>query len=172
MKELYIELATLLSSIEQVKWVDLWSEQIDILENDLPFPVPAVFLEFSSNGITDLGNNSQSINMQVDVIILDETMSNTFHGSSNQNTALKFMDIMELVNAKLHGSKGNHYGGMRRLDFRPERMGTAQLAYRAVYECTATDMSAANETDTVTGDDIQINRTTIPDNAVERKFDF
>lgn len=144
MKNLYLDVAEKISQVESVLHVDLWSEQITEMEREHPFPCPAVFLEFFSNGIEDLGNNTQSINMQVDIIVLTETFADTFHNSMNQSEALNFIDVMEKVNAKLHGSKSTSYGGMRRIAISPERLGTAQIAYRMTYECQYADISAAS----------------------------
>ncbi len=45
-EELYTELLDKLSQVEDVKHVDLWNQQTGFMEEEAPFEMPAVFVEF------------------------------------------------------------------------------------------------------------------------------
>lgn len=82
---LYTELAKKLTdNINEIRWVDLWNSQVYNLEDEHPFPTPAVFLAFRTNQTSDIGNKVQQVRMQVDVFVFYETFLDTFKDAYNQ----------------------------------------------------------------------------------------
>lgn len=72
--DLYKELATKITdNIPEVRWVDLWHNQVNFLEEEHPFPTPAVFLSFRSRELEDAGKKVQKVNLQVDFFLYYET---------------------------------------------------------------------------------------------------
>jgi len=54
--ELYTEIAEKIkANIEQVRWIDLWHEQVSYLTEELSFPTPAVFIGFNTREANDTG---------------------------------------------------------------------------------------------------------------------
>jgi len=144
-KNLYKELADKLSAIEAVKWVDIWNSQVNNLEDEHPFPTPAVFLAFRSNVMDDLGDKVQKVDMQVDVFLFYETFLDTYNGAYNQDEALSFLDTIDEINKLLHGSGGNEYSSMRRASFSPIDSGGAGNLYSITYTCHLMDYSASSD---------------------------
>lgn len=145
-KELYKELSAKLSQqVDSIRWIDLWNSQVYNLENEHPFPAPAVFLAFRSNNMSDTGNKVQNVTLQVDVFIFYETFLDTFKGAYNQTDALAFLDIMDLINKTLHGSSGKNYSSMRRISFSPLDTGGSGNLWNITYSCTLIDYSAQDE---------------------------
>lgn len=145
-KELYKELSEIISdNIDQIRWVDLWNSQVYNLENEHPFPAPAIFLAFRSNSMTDNGVKVQNVNMQVDVFVFYETFLDTFKGAYNQDEALNFLDIMDQVNSLLHGSAGDNYSSMKRVSFSPVDTGGSGNLWSITYNCTLIDYSATKK---------------------------
>lgn len=149
-KDLYLELATkITTNIPAVKWVDLWHNQINFLQEEYEFQSPAVFFAFRSNNITDTGMMVQQVNLQVDVFLFYETYADTHKGSINQTDALAFLQTLDNINKFLHASSGTNYSGMRRIGFGPVDTGGSGNLYQAIYECLLTDYSVeANNTAT------------------------
>lgn len=144
--ELYKELADKLSAgVTGLRWVDLWNSQVYHLEDEHPFPVPAIFLAFRSNDAKDLGQKAQQLKMQVDVFVYYETFLDTFKGAYNQGDALRFLDMLGEVNKVLHGSDGQSYSSMRRVSFSPVDTGGAGNLWNIVYNCELVDYSASKE---------------------------
>jgi hypothetical protein len=142
-KELYQELSNnLTDSIDTIKWVDIWNSQVYNIENEHPFPAPAVFLGFRSNSIKDNGAKVQEVTLQVDVFIFYETFADTYKGSFNQDDALEFLDLIDKVNQLFHGSSGESYSSMRRVSFSPVDTGGAGNLWNITYVCTLIDYSA------------------------------
>lgn len=142
-KDLYVELAELLAEkIPAVKWIDLWNNQVDFLEDEHPFQSPAIFLSFRFIDTEDKGELVQDVRLQVDAYTFYETFADTFKGSYNQQSALEFLDILNNVYSVLHGSNGENYSTMRRIGFNAVDTGNAGNLYLTSFECLITDYAA------------------------------
>src|SRR5690606_23294783 len=93
--------------------------QVYHLEEEHPFPAPAIFLAFRSNAMTDISDKVQNVHLQVDVFVFYETFADTYKGSFNQDDAMAFLEILDKINALLHGGSGQQYSSMRRVSFSP-----------------------------------------------------
>lgn len=144
-KDLYLELAQKINDNSQARWIDLWHNQINFLDDEHPFPTPSVFLGFRSNQIQDAGKKAQKINLQVDVYLYHETFSDTYEGSFNQAEALEFLDIFTEINQLLHGSGGTNYSNMRKTGFSAVDTGNSGNLYLVNYSCELIDYSAVKE---------------------------
>lgn len=141
-KELYLELAEKINEIDGIKWIDLWHNQINFLEEEHPFPAPAVFISFRSQNIEDLSERIQKVGLQVEVYLFYETFADTYKDSVNQDSALAFIDLMGGIYAKLQGTSGDSYNSMRRVGFSPVDTGGAGNLYQMIFECELVDLSA------------------------------
>jgi hypothetical protein len=141
--ELYKEIAgKITGSIPEVKWVDLWHEQVSFLTEELPFDTPAVFIGFSTVAIDDRGTLVQDCDTQIDLYLFYETFSDTYTASANQDRALDFLESLTRLHALFHGKSGDTYSAMRRVDMRREESGGAGNLYRISFQCLVTDYSA------------------------------
>lgn len=129
-------------SLPDIKWVDLWHEQISFLTEELPFSTPALFIGFSTIALDDRGILVQDCDTQIDMYLFFETFSDTYWGSYNQDRALDFLESLTKLHALFHGKSGKNYSGMRRVDMRREDSGGAGNLYRISFQCLVTDYSA------------------------------
>ena len=141
--EIYKEIAEkITANLPDIRWVDLWHEQVSYLTEELPFPTPAVFISFNTLGTEDTGKLVQNCNTQIDLYLFYETFSDSYEGSSNQAGALEFLDRLTELYALFHGKHGEHYSEMRRTDMSREESGGAGNLYRISFECLVTDYGA------------------------------
>jgi hypothetical protein len=140
--EVYNELSEMLAEIEGVKWIDLWHNQVNFLDVEHPFPAPAIFLAFRSDGIEDARENIQHVKLQIEAYLFYETFADTYHGSVNKTDAVEFLALMNEIHKTLHGTDGESYSGMRRVDFRPVDTGSAGNLYQITFQCELVDASA------------------------------
>jgi hypothetical protein len=166
LKNIYNELATNLSAIDGVKWVDLWNSQVYNLDGEHPFPAPAIFLAFRTRSIEDVGVKVQALNAQVDVFLFYETFLDTFHGAYNKNEALAYLDMIDAINTLLHGSSGTYYKSMRRTGFSPVDTGGAGNLYSITYDCLIVDDSAQTKYGEGTFKDLEIDPTDEPNGYI------
>jgi hypothetical protein len=142
-KQLYLELAQKIEvNIPTVEWVDLWHSQVYNLEDEHPFPTPAVFFGFRGNSMKDMGAKIQQVAVQIDVFLFYETFADTYKGGINQTDALAFLDTMDGINKIFHGSTGAEYSSMSRKSFSPVDTGGSSNLYLMTYECLLIDYSA------------------------------
>lgn len=134
---------TFAGSIPEIKWVDLWHEQVNYLTEELPFPTPAVFISFGIKDTEDMGNKVQNCDAQIDFYVFYETFSDTSMGSYNQDKALEFLNILTKIHALFHAGSGSNYSNMRRIDMNREDTGGSGNLYRISFECLTTDYSAS-----------------------------
>lgn len=163
-KDLYKEVATKLTTIQDLEWIDLWHNQINFLEEEHPFPTPAVFLSFRSSVIRDAGEKIQDVEAQMDVYLYYETFLDTFNKAYNQDEALAFLDMLTQVNVILHGSEGDNYQNMRRISFSPVDTGNSGNLYMLQYSFRLVDTSAKPEWAEGSFKDVQIDPND-PDNG-------
>lgn len=141
--QLYQEIADRIAgNLDEIKWCDLWHEQVSYLTSELPFDTPAVFIAFSTIAIDDRGLLAQDCNTQIDMYVFYETFSDTYFGSSNQDRALDYLNTLTRLHALFHGKPGENYSSMRRVDMRREESGGSGNLYRISFQCSVTDYSA------------------------------
>lgn len=156
-KDLYKEHALLITDkIPEIRWVDLWHNQVNFLTEEHPFPTPSTFLSYRSLRTEDVGNKVQNVNLQVDIYLYYETFADTYKDAFNQDSALSFIDLMDKINALFHGAEGTNFSSMRRLGFAPVDTGNAGNLYRISFECTLMDYSALKVYDDHELDEIEI----------------
>ena len=144
--DLYKEIAERIEAkIPEIVWVDLWHEQVSYLTEELPFPVPAAFIGFSTARIDDIGLLEQECDLQIDIYLFFETFSDTYQGSYNQDSALNFLYLLTKLHTCFHGVSGANYQTMRRVDMRREDSGGAGNLYRISFNCNVIDASAQRE---------------------------
>jgi hypothetical protein len=141
--DLYLELSDrIAANLPEIRWCDLWHNQVAYLEDELPFPAPAIFIAFHVADTEDVGAPVQQCSLQIDFYLFFETFADTYQGSANQTDALAFLKTLTRLHALFHGRSGRHFSVMRRTDVAAEDTGNAGNLYRVSFECVATDYSA------------------------------
>lgn len=156
-KELYKELCTVIvAKVPAIKWIDIWHNQVNFLEQEHQFPTPAVFLNFRIINAVNMGNKVQKATIQVDVYLFYETFADTYNGSWNQDSALDFLDSLGDLYGILHGSEGATYSSMSRIGMSSVDTGSAGNLYLQPFSCEAIDYAASTEYEEAEIDDISI----------------
>lgn len=142
-KDLYLELTERTQAkIPEVKWQDLWHNQVNFLETEHPFPTPALFYQFRVINTQDLGDRVQKATLQLDIYLFYETFADTYHGSWNQSSALEFLDILTKVYALYHASEGTNYSNMRHIGTSAVDTGGAGNTYMVSFTCELVNYAA------------------------------
>lgn len=158
-KDLFVELATKVQTqIPEIKWIDLWNNQVNFLMEEHPFPTPALFMSFRTVNTQDMGDKQQEVNLQVDFHLYYETFLDTYQNGVNQQSALEFLNLMDALNGYFHGTSGDNYSSMRRSGFNPEDTGGAGNLYRITFTCILQDTSAMKYYDELDKVDIALRK--------------
>lgn len=154
--EAYKELSTAILALDSIKHVDLYNEQPYYEEKEYPYPQPAIFLDFASEGIESVGKLNQVVTFRMGVILQAETLADSHKGSGNQANALAFATKLKEIHALLQGSEGSHYAECQRVAIsRMEAPRAYTQLWRQDYTISVTDTAAMptevlNENDTNT----------------------
>lgn len=159
---LYKELCEVLIQIDGVEWIDLWNNQVTNLDNEHPFPAPALFLAFRANNMLDMGEKIQEVNVMVDVFLFYETFADTYQGAFNQSDALKYLTLQSEIQKVLHGSSGEHFSSMRRVGFSPVDTGDAGNLYVINFQCKMLDKAAQTDFESGTFAEVEVQPFILP----------
>lgn len=145
-QELYLELAQMITDkLPAVQWVDLWHNQVNFLEDEHPFPAPAVFMQFFLNQTNDLGELLQEAQLQVDFYLFYETFADTDYTSHNREEALEFLSTLDSLQTLFHGVDGEVFQNMKRVRVSPEDTGNAGHLYKISFVANFVDPNAIEE---------------------------
>lgn len=144
--QLYLELIEKIKAkVPEVRWMDLWRNQVNFFDNEAMFSSPAVFFAFDMINPEDMGNKVQQVTLQVSVYYFYETLASTQDGSFNQTSAIAFLDTLSRIYAALHGSSGTYYSGMRRTGQRAIDSPDNGNLYLQTFSCLLVDYAACDE---------------------------
>lgn len=109
-KQIYLAICTALTEqVTDVKFIDLWNENITALAGGAAWPTPAVFVEFEPIQWRQhqLGNRRAEIAVRLHVI----TRAVAYNGSNDerQEQALAYFDLIDQINAAMQGLRGTNF---------------------------------------------------------------
>lgn len=148
----YRQLADLITTkVPEIKHVDLYHEQEQLIDEKgewIPFPFPAVFLEFNFNA-TDMAEGRQLLNVDIAVRLAVETLDDTHKGSIGRERALKFIDLLRKLHEALHMSEGDDFGPMTRTGMAKHAAPPYMVFYSQTYATTILDYGGTRNYDEV-----------------------
>lgn len=157
--DIYKEMAEKITAeMPNIQWIDLWHNQVGFLDEEHPFPAPAVFIEFRGQDVNDLGELGQEVALQIDLYLFYETFLDSNRGSYNDDDAVAFLEDLTVVNQLFHGSTGDCWDNMRRVGFNRVDTGSAQNLYQVTFNCTTRDLSALRGFDEATPNEVDVDR--------------
>lgn len=102
-KQLYLDIQTALEAIVDQDnnpvflHFDLWNQNVQFLEEDTPFQLPAIFVEFMPIEWKTIGNRVQEAAVVIKLHIVTAWYGQTAHYSPLQDEALNYLDIPDKV---------------------------------------------------------------------------
>lgn len=145
---LYIELAQKIqAAMPEILWVDMWHNQTDFLDEnlELPFPMPAVFIDFDADEISTLPGGVQDIEGTITFYLAVDCLADTYQGSVNQESALEFTRLMGKLHKAMQGSEGEHYSDLNRTGFVSVESGGNPIVKGQSFYVLIRDYSAVKE---------------------------
>lgn len=145
-KDAYLELCTMLKdAASEIKWIDLWHDQITYLEEEYAFRFPAVFIGFRFPTISDFKDGIQDLNGYIEFTVAYHTLADTYDGSENQESALKFADLLTKLHKNLQAKAGTNFSALKRREILPLETGSNLIVYRLTYATIIRDYSPLEE---------------------------
>ncbi len=145
-KDLYLELADKINEkITEVQWIDLWHNQVNFLEDEHPFPAPAIFMQFFLRDRNEMGEYLQDLQFQIDFYLFYETFADTDYDSPTREDALEFLSTLDNLQTLFHGTDGQVYQNMKRARVSPEDTGNAGHLYKVSFTASVVDKGATED---------------------------
>lgn len=116
-KKIYLAVIERLKEIagdNQIKHFDLWNQNVEFIEQDTTFDMPAVFVEFAPILWKTLGNNVQQADVEVRLHVVTEYKGATADNSEFQTDALAYFDLLDAINKKIFGLSGTGFNAFKR----------------------------------------------------------
>ena len=119
-KQLYLDIKNRLKTVQDAnkeqlfKHIDLWSRQVEFIEQEASFACPAVFVEFNPMNWRTQGNRVQDCDLTVRLHIVTEWSAGTADGSPTEEQALEFLDITDHIVAVLQDFSTPYTNGWMR----------------------------------------------------------
>lgn len=140
MKDLYLELrAQILAAATSVQHVRLWNNQVNLIDNNeqIPFPFPAVFIDFPTIEWIDRGKGTQGSRLLVRLHLIYES----FHTSENEEDLAVF-DFREEVYLAVQDYKPSFSGKLMRLQEETDTQHTNMYHWIMDFETEYSDNTA------------------------------
>ena len=97
-----------------IKFIDLWNEHIVEVATSVPWPLPAVFIEFEQYEVHQLSAWRREADIPVRLHIV--TRAQTYTAGANDkriDAALQYFDLIDRVNAAMQALSGEGFGAFQ-----------------------------------------------------------
>ena len=111
-KELYLDLCEQLKLVDggAVKHVDLWNQNVQFIEQEESFPMPAVFVEFGPIEWKPLANGVEyRAEPLVHLHVVTEWKGSAAHGSASLEESLEVFGLLRHIHERLACMSGDEY---------------------------------------------------------------
>lgn len=122
--ELYTALTSALKNIKDgegedaprlVKHIDLWNQNVAFIEEESPWPRPAVFIEFGEISWSPLGGARKLLSGTCPVIlhVVTDWKGGTADGDATMAASVASMDLSERIGAEVLKTTGHSFHNIR-----------------------------------------------------------
>ena len=101
----------LTAQVPDIKYLDLWNNNIASLSGGAVWPRPAVFIEFETIEWKQLQNRARMADIAVRLHVVTDAVSYNGSTDEKQDTALTFFDLLNRINSAMQGLRGENFAG-------------------------------------------------------------
>lgn len=119
-KAIFLAIADALSSIEPtaafpegVPYIDLWNDQVNLLGGGSVFETPAIFVEFEQIDWHQQNTGARRGDIAVRLHIVTRAVPVHGHKDKRMGEALAVFDLINSINAKMQGLRGEGFAGFQ-----------------------------------------------------------
>ena len=128
--ELYTAIAAALKTIPEseaegapalVKHIDLWNQNVEFIEEEAPWPRPAVFIEFGEFVWDPYTGPAGGLTAKpyVTLHVVTDWAGSTADGEATQAAAVAAMDLSEKISEVLYGLAGTTFRNLKLVSSQP-----------------------------------------------------
>lgn len=109
-KELYKALCERLKTVDNVKHIDLWNNNVEFIEQESAWQRPAVFIEFKPVLWSMVKEKAWKAKIQVSLHIVSDWNGSASADSEQQDEILSIYDLSDKIACAVEGMKGTTFG--------------------------------------------------------------
>lgn len=110
-KQIFMAIANALAAIPEVQFVDLWNNQVQLLNGGSAFPFNAVFVEFEVVEWKQLNMGARRGSLAVRLHVVTRAVPTHGHTDPKMGEALAVFDLLDTINATMQGLHGENFSG-------------------------------------------------------------
>ena len=120
-KEIYLAIIERLKTIvdandvQKIKHYDLWNMNVEYIDQETVWDMPAVFVEFAPIQWKEAGNGCQQATVTIALHIATPYEGAAADGSIAQSDALGYFELLDNIHKALYGLKGSGFGALKRV---------------------------------------------------------
>lgn len=122
-----------------IKHFGLWNRQVEFIEEEAHFPMPAVFIEFGRLAWRHQQSGLQDADLTVGLHVLTIAQPEGYDGEEFH------LDLLDKINRCLHGFTGEYWGSFKRSASIPCHDHEEILDSTEVFKCMVVDTSAVKD---------------------------
>ncbi len=128
-----------------IKHFDLWNNQLETIEDECPFNLPAVFIEFAPIQWRHNLQGVREAEVTVNLHILVRELAPTKDGGQYEDQAFAFLDLPNAVNKALHSLTDTGFDALTSKQSITDHYFSEIMHLQESYNCHVTDTSAKKE---------------------------
>lgn len=119
-KEIYLAIINRLKELTDtdgnrlIKHFDLWNMNVEFIELETAFEMPAVFIEFMPIEWKTLSAGVQQANVGIKLHVVTAYVGAAADGSDFQADAIAYFDLLDKMHRHLFGLRGNGFNALKR----------------------------------------------------------
>lgn len=110
-KQIFKAIADAVAAVPGVAFVDLWNNQVQLLNGGSAFPLPAVFIEFEAVEWKQQNIGARRGSLAVRLHVVTRAVATHGHTDPKINDALAVFDLLDSINAAMQHLRGNNFSG-------------------------------------------------------------
>lgn len=136
--------ARLTERVPDIQFIDLWNNNVQMLNGGAVWPMPAVFVEFEP---IEWRRGDVAVRLH----IVTRTIATHGHNDTKMSDALGFLDLIEQINAAMQGLRGDNFSGFQLTTSATNHDHAELMESVERYVTSAQDVTAAPKAAQVTG---------------------
>jgi len=148
-KQLYLALCEMLRKCPDVNHVSLWNHNIEELEREKTYSLPAVFIEFTPFKWQQGGQGTKKSSIQINLHIVTKTLADPDPDSPFLDEALAGFDIIEQVINSVQGNGGEGFNRLQHVETIPDHNHDEIQHDVEAFSCEIWDYSHKNDTSSI-----------------------
>ena len=99
--------------VSDIKFIDLWNENIQTINGGAVFPLPAIFVEFETIEWRQQNNGARRGDIAVRLHLVTRQPATHGHTDRKMPEALVFFDLIERIDTAMQGLRGDNFAGFQ-----------------------------------------------------------